>query len=147
MSHSRATGAPTPRHPGIPAWVRCLPGKLAWGLLVASTMRHDDRAPETRRFPRTAWSGLVELFDRDRSRRQVTAGEIGGGGVSLSTDAPLATGRFVTLRLGPGSGRPFTVVGKVVWSRPGPKPAMGVRFVDIAPGDRARIQAFVATRH
>ena len=107
-------------------------------------MRRDDQAPETRRFPRTPWSGQVELFDRDRSRRQMTAGEIGGGGMSLATEAPLAPGRFVTLRLGPGDGRPFTVVGKVVWARPGRTPAMGVRFVDIAAGDRARIQAFVA---
>lgn len=100
-----------------------------------------------RRFPRAAWSGSVDVFSRDRRRQALCASEIGGGGVFLRTDAPLPPGRFITLRLGPGDGRPFTVLGRVVWSAEGSVSGMGVRFVDIAPGDRDRILDFVATRH
>jgi hypothetical protein len=76
--------------------------------------------------------------------------QLSGQGLALSREALifegselLSRGTLMTLRLRlPGSGRAFTILARVsaVW----PDRLMRVEFLDIAPGDRDRVEAFVA---
>jgi uncharacterized protein (TIGR02266 family) len=102
-----------------------------------------------RQFPRAPMSGPVKFFQWNEPR-QAEVTEISGGGVFLRTQQVLAEGAMVTLRVTlPGLKRAFTVLGKVVRTVKGglfAPPGMGVRFVDLAPGDRQTILDYVARR-
>ena len=102
-----------------------------------------------RKFPRAPMSGPVKFFDWNQSR-QAEVTEISGGGIFLRTREVLAEGAMVTLRVTlPGLKRAFTVLGKVVRTVKGgifSPPGMGVRFVDLTPGDRKTILEYVARR-
>jgi uncharacterized protein (TIGR02266 family) len=102
-----------------------------------------------RKFVRAPMSGTVKFFDWDRPTA-AEGTEISGGGIFLRTRAILAEGAMVTVRLTlPGLKRAFTVLGKVVRTVKGglfTPPGMGVRFVDLSPGDRKTILEYVASR-
>ncbi len=55
--------------------------------------------------------------------------ELGGMGLTIVTRKPLGPGQRTVVRLAdPTGGREFVFPCKVVWSRPGPDPAMGLAF-------------------
>lgn len=105
--------------------------------------------PHHREFSRAPMSGPVKFFDWNQPR-QAEVTEISGGGIFLRTGEVLAEGAMVTLRVTvPGLKRAFTVLGKVVRTVKGgifSPPGMGVRFVDLSPGDRHHILEYVARR-
>jgi uncharacterized protein (TIGR02266 family) len=74
--------------------------------------------------------------------------DIGGGGVFIGTHDPLEPG--TTLRLCfhiPGFTDSLMVSGTVVWVRgleTGYKPGMGVRFDEMEPEDRERLDRYLA---
>ncbi len=94
-------------------------------------------------------SGAVKFFEWNEPR-QAEVTEISGGGVFLRTREVLAEGAMVTLRVTlPGLKRAFTVLCKVVRTVKGgifAPSGMGVRFVDLTPGDRQTILDYVARR-
>ena len=102
-----------------------------------------------RQFPRAPMSGRVKFFDWNQPR-QAEVTEISASGIFLRTREALAEGGMVTLRVTlPGLKKAFTVLGKVVRTVKGgvfAPPGMGVRFVDLAPGDRQTILQYVALR-
>ena len=102
-----------------------------------------------REFDRAPLSGTVKFFDWNRPS-SAEGTEISGGGMFLRTRAVLAEGAMVTVRLTlPGLKRAFTVLGKVVRTVKGGvfnPSGMGVRFVDLSPGDRQTILEYVASR-
>ena len=102
-----------------------------------------------RAFPRAPMSGTVKFFDWNQPA-QAEGTEISGGGMFLLTKAVLSEGAMVTVRVTlPGLKRAFTVLGKVVRTVKGglfSPPGMGVRFVDLSPGDRQTILEYVAQR-
>lgn len=102
-----------------------------------------------RQFNRVPMSGPVKFFDWNEPR-QAEVTEISAGGVFLRTRESLAEGAMLTLRVTlPGLKRAFTVLGKVVRTVKGglfAPPGMGVRFVDLSPGDRQTILEYVARR-
>ncbi len=102
-----------------------------------------------REFARAPMSGTVKFFDWNQpSAAEGT--EISAGGMFLRTRAVLAEGAMVTVRVTlPGLKRAFTVLGKVVRTVKGglfTPSGMGVRFVDLSPGDRQTILEYVARR-
>ena len=55
--------------------------------------------------------------------------ELGGTGLTVVTRKPLGPGQRTVVRIAdPTGGREFVFPCKVVWSRPGPDPAMGLAF-------------------
>ena len=55
--------------------------------------------------------------------------DLGGGGLCIATSRPLAPDTRTVVRLvDPTGGREFVFPCKVIWSRPGPDPAMGLAF-------------------
>lgn len=72
-------------------------------------------------------------------------------GIFVLTTEPLAIGTKLTLRFAPPSHAPFVLHGVVQWInplRPGsdnPNPGMGVRFIDLAPGERERLVDVIKT--
>jgi uncharacterized protein (TIGR02266 family) len=106
-------------------------------------------ANNLREFPRAPMSGTVKFFEWNQpSAAEGT--EISGGGMFLRTRAVLAEGAMLTVRVTlPGLKRAFTVLGKVVRTVKGglfSPSGMGVRFVDLSPGDRQTILEYVARR-
>ncbi len=102
-----------------------------------------------RAYDRAPMSGPVKFFEWDRPA-QAEGTEISAGGMFLRTRAVLAEGAMLTVRVTlPGVKRAFTVLGKVVRTVKGgllAQPGMGVRFVDLSPGDRQSILEYVARR-
>lgn len=102
-----------------------------------------------REFDRAPMSGTVKFFDWDRPG-QAEGTEISGGGMFLRTATVMAEGAMVTVRVTlPGLKRAFTVLGKVVRTVKGGllTPAgMGLKFIDLSPGDRQTILEYVARR-
>ena len=102
-----------------------------------------------REFARAPLSAPVKFFEWNQPS-QAEGTEISGGGIFLRTKAVLAEGAMVTVRVTlPGLKRAFTVLGKVVRTVRGglfSPPGMGVRFVDLSPGDRQTILEYVARR-
>ncbi len=94
-------------------------------------------------------SGTVKFFEWDQPTH-AEGTEISAGGIFLRTRAVLAEGAMVTVRVTlPGLKRAFTVLGKVVRTVKGglfAQAGMGVRFVDLSPGDRQTILEYVARR-
>lgn len=73
-----------------------------------------------------------------------------GGGFFLRTDEPydLWTRLELTFELVPGL-EPITCLAEVIWVNRGGPPlvsGMGLRFVEIAPQDKARLDAFLRER-
>jgi len=105
--------------------------------------------PEHREFARAPLSGPIRFFEWNEARA-ADAVEISASGIFLKTTRLLAEGSLVTLRLTlPGLKRAFTVLGKVVRTVKGgllAEPGMGVRFMDLQPGDRDIIHAYVQRR-
>lgn len=102
-----------------------------------------------RQYPRAPFAGTVKLYQWDRPHT-ARALELSGGGILLSTEAPIGEGQMLTLRMSlPGCARAFTVLGKVVRTmrggllRPG---GIALRFLDIAACDRQSILDYVAHR-
>jgi uncharacterized protein (TIGR02266 family) len=118
---------------------------VARPLLKGGFMTHSNH----RQFPRAPMSGAVKFFDWNQARH-AEGTEISGGGIFLRTREVLAEGAMVTVRVTlPGLKRAFTVLGKVVRTVKGgifSPPGMGVRFVDLSPGDRQTILEYVARR-
>ena len=55
--------------------------------------------------------------------------ELGGTGMTIVTRKPLGPGQRTVVRIAdPTGGREFVFPCKVIWSRPGPDPAMGLAF-------------------
>ncbi len=102
-----------------------------------------------REFARAPMSGPVKFFDWNQPS-QAEGTEISGSGIFLRTRTVLAEDAMLTVRLTlPGLKRAFTVLCKVVRTVKGGlfMPAgMGVRFVDLSPGDRQTILEYVARR-
>lgn len=107
------------------------------------------RTKNDRQYDRAPMSAPVKFFDWDQPG-QAEGTEISAGGMFLRTKQVLAEGAMVTVRVTlPGWKRAFTVLGKVVRTVKGGllTPAgMGVRFVDLTPGDRQTILDYVARR-
>lgn len=107
-------------------------------------MRHDNR-----QFHRAPLTQPVKFFEWDRASA-ADAVEISASGIFLKTRQLLAEGSMLTLRLTlPGLRHAFTVLGKVVRTVKGGllAPAgMGIRFLDLRPGDRDAIVAYVSQR-
>lgn len=100
--------------------------------------------PEQRQFPRAPFNGSIALC-RERTPRVVQSENIGAGGVLLSADEVLPARSLVTLRINMADGGGFTVMGRVVRSH-AMRGSMAVEFVDILPMQRARLDAYVASR-
>ncbi len=79
------------------------------------------------------------------------AAEIGGGGLFVHTEAPIAEGALLTLRVTLPASRSFTVLGRVVrtvrggWARLR-RAGLAIQFVDLGATDRRAILDYVA-RH
>ncbi|MGQ0503717.1 MAG: PilZ domain-containing protein [Myxococcaceae bacterium] len=103
----------------------------------------------SRKYPRAPLTGTVKFYEWNRPLA-AEAAEISGSGIFVGTQAPIAEGALITLRLSlPGSSRGFTVLGRVVRTVRGGmlrKAGLGVDFVDITPGDRRQILDYVARR-
>ncbi len=102
-----------------------------------------------RRYPRAPLTGTVKFYEWNRPL-SADAAEISGNGMFVRTDAALAEGTLVTLRLSiPGAQKGFTVLGRVVRTVRGNRlkpPGLGITFVDIASGDRRSVLEYVARR-
>jgi Tfp pilus assembly protein PilZ len=103
-----------------------------------------------REFPRAPLAELVRFFDWNEPF-DAQATEIGGGGLFLQTDRPLAEGALLTLRVKLPAGPSFTVLGRVVRTVRGGwaqlrKPGIAVQFMDLSSNDRRSVLAYVA-RH
>ena len=113
------------------------------GAALDASMEH------LRQYERAPFAGVVRFFEWDRART-APAAEISGGGLFLQTPLPLPEGRLLTLRLElPGMEQAFTVLARVVRTVRGGLPSqvgMGLQFLDIGPGHRARIEGYVAAR-
>ena len=104
---------------------------------------------ENRQQRRVTFSAPIEYFCWDQ-RKSAYAQEISCEGLFLRTPEVLPEGSMLTLRLRlPGSGRAFTVLGKVVHVVLGSATlhrGLGIHFLDLAPRDRDALQAYVASR-
>lgn len=102
---------------------------------------------DRRQAGRVAFAQRVEYFCWDRPKTG-RATEISADGLFLHTEDVLPEGSMMTLRLRlPGAERAFTVLGqvaRVVLGGLAQSPGMGIRFLDIRPGDRDRIAEYVA---
>ena len=82
---------------------------------VASQVRPEVRSPVQFTTPQGFGVGYVR--------------EIGGTAMTVVTRKPLGPGQRTVVRIAdPTGGREFVFPCKVVWSRPGPDPAMGLAF-------------------
>ncbi len=103
-----------------------------------------------REFPRAPLCELVRFFDWDMPF-DAQATEIGGGGLFLQTDRPIAEGTLLTLRVKLPASTSFTVLGRVVrtvrggWGRLR-KAGLAIQFLDLSSEDRRSVLAYVA-RH
>lgn len=104
--------------------------------------------PSGRKHLRAPFAAEVRYFDWNEPH-VAQSSELSAGGIFLRTEAPVAEGRLLTLRLAlPGAGA-FTVLARVVRTVHGGmlRPAgMGLSFVDIAASARDAIDAFVRGR-
>jgi hypothetical protein len=104
--------------------------------------------PSGRMYPRAPFASAVRYFDWGEPH-VAQASEVSADGIFLRTDAPVAEGRLLTLRLPiPGAGT-FTVLARVVRTVQGGllRPSgMGLHFVDIAASARHAIEALVRGR-
>ena len=72
-------------------------------------------------------------------------------GIFVRTEAPMPVGTCMVLRFAPPSHEGFALQGVVQWINPvrsdgdNLNPGMGVRFVELAQGDRARLVEVVRT--
>ncbi len=104
---------------------------------------------ERRQKSRVPFAQRVEYYcwNEQKTGRAV---ELSADGLFLHTDDLLPEGSMMTLRLRlPGAARAFTVLGRVARVVLGGltrSPGMGIRFLDIRPGDRDRIAEYVALR-
>lgn len=101
-----------------------------------------------REFPRAPLSEIVRFFDWNEPF-DAQATEIGGGGLFLQTERPIAEGSLLTLRVKLPAGATFTVLGRVVrtvrggWGRLR-KPGLAIQFMDLSAADRQSVLAYVA---
>ena len=98
---------------------------------------------------RVPFGAHVEFW-KNRTPVSLRAGDLSAGGVFVKTDDDLAEGSYVTVRIPLPHGQPVTVLCRVVRQQMG-RGAISHRgaalyFVDIAPRDRARIEAYVLER-
>jgi hypothetical protein len=103
-----------------------------------------------REFPRAPLSESIRFFDWNEAF-DAQALEIGGGGLFLQTDLPIAEGSLLTLRVTLPAGATFTVLGKVVRTVRGGwaqlrKPGLAIQFMDLSATDRQAVLTYVA-RH
>jgi Tfp pilus assembly protein PilZ len=103
-----------------------------------------------REFPRAPLCESVRFFDWNEPF-DAQAMEIGGGGLFLQTDRPIAEGTLLTLRVKLPASTSFTVLGKVVRTVRGGwgqlrKPGLAIQFMDLGSVDRQAVLAYVA-RH
>lgn len=103
-----------------------------------------------REFPRAPLSEMVRFFDWNEPF-DAQATEIGGGGLFLQTDRPIAEGTLLTLRVKLPASTCFTVLGRVVrtvrggWGRLR-QPGIAIQFMDLGSAERRQVMAYVA-RH
>lgn len=101
-----------------------------------------NRMEEKRRYPRTAFAVQVDQ-EGDDAIGMTT--DLSSGGMFLETNRPVQPGSTLKLRIHLGLGEtPLEVKTEVLYTVL--NLGMGVRFIDIAPSDRARIEAYVAKR-
>jgi hypothetical protein len=103
-----------------------------------------------REFPRAPLCESVRFFDWNEAF-DVRATEIGGGGLFLQTDLPIAEGTLLTLRVQLPASSTFTVLGRVVRTVRGGwgqlrKPGLAIQFLDLSSTDRQTVLAYIA-RH
>jgi uncharacterized protein (TIGR02266 family) len=99
-------------------------------------------------FLRAPLSGTVRFWNWNRPAVG-EAREISAGGIFVQTDDVLPEGSRLTLRLEVPGFRSVTVLGQVVRTVKGGvlNPAgMGIRFLDLMPGDQRAIIEFVLRR-
>jgi len=96
---------------------------------------------QTMRIPLEMW--VEETNENERYFRR--AGNLSRGGLRLDHTIPLPQGTVVNLTFTlPGDTSPVEVSGEIV-SNAGPDDLrMGVKFVDVAAGAQARIDAYLA---
>lgn len=111
--------------------------------------RGSNSVANQRQFERAPLSGGVKFFDWNEAHH-AAAFEISGSGMFLRTAHCLPEGSMLTVRVAlPGLTRAFTVLARVVRTVRGGlfTPAgMGVRFIDLAPGQRSHIVEYVHQR-
>lgn len=112
---------------------------------------HDERGSERRAADRVdvVWSVDCETDDTFLYASITNISELG---IFVSTREPLGVGTHLTLRFAPPSAiEPFVLSGVVQWVNPvkllaeNINPGMGVRFIDLARGDRERIVESIRT--
>lgn len=103
---------------------------------------------EQRSFLRAPFGGMVRLWDWEKVL-SARAREVCAGGVFVETAVVLPEGAHLTVRLElPGYGG-LTVLAKVVRTVHGgllASAGMGLRFLDLSPSQRQKIQSFVERR-
>jgi hypothetical protein len=103
-----------------------------------------------REFPRAPLCETVRFFAWNEPF-DAQAAEIGGGGLSLQTELPIAEGTLLTLRVSLPASSSFTVLGKVIRTVRGGwgslrKAGLAIQFLDLGATDRQAVLAYVA-RH
>jgi uncharacterized protein (TIGR02266 family) len=87
--------------------------------------------------------------DIDLDETDVLMTNMSLGGTYVRTESPAPPGTPVTLRVYlPHEDVPLSISGEVVWWRmPGQAemPGMGVKFMQIAPGDLERLKTYLAS--
>src|SRR5271170_7980436 len=98
--------------------------------------------PETskREHPSRPFRVTIRYFEWNEPHDAVAL-EIGGGGIFVECNQPLAEGSLLTLRIALPVGRKFTVLGRVVRSVHGNwaklrRTGMGIQFMDLGAEDR-----------
>jgi PilZ domain len=78
------------------------------------------------------------FFDGKDATGVASTQDIGVGGLYMNTQAELAEGSLLLMRIPLGDGKQVVVNGEVVYKNPGQ--GVGVRFHGLSPADRAMLE-------
>lgn len=127
-------------------------GNLSWDFVIDQILayRKPPATRETRTEPRVTLTFRVKYKTPEGHQYESRAGGIGGGGLFIESQAPLAVGTKLALEFSLPE-RPsewLAAKGVVAWICPKAdqytfSPGMGVRFTDIAPEIRDRVLELV----
>ncbi len=110
----------------------------------------DDSVAERRNFDRYEVEWAVDCVASD-TFLFASITNISAMGIFVKTTKPLRTGTRLVLSFAPPGAMSFKLEGTVAWInkvRPdgdNPNPGMGIRFVDLQPGERERLVEVIGT--
>jgi type IV pilus assembly protein PilZ len=95
---------------------------------------------------------VIEVAFKDmESFIKAYIGNVGGGGLFIKTDEPIALNETLVVRFYlPNDNEPITVEGKVVWvtpkgvKNPSYPPGLGLKFVHLNPKDKKKLDDFIS---